>query len=299
MWWMGVFYGVYLVVRCRSRCGASSRATGTIHRYACILLLDHRRSLAPTTLGAVFAVLAARPYWHGAFTPPAMVTMAVLSGTALLGIVFCAVFRYRLAGWERAATLAIPAIRLLLDDRARGLRARRRLADPVGHVRGDPRPLRREPGRLRRAARAPVLGRPRRARARSCRWHFSCTRGRGRRRASSGRACLIFVGIFADRLHLRERRPDRPRHGRRRRGLRPRTPSTCRRSSRSRSSSAPSGSSASSTRSPSGGCRWTSTSATGPAASSRRPTARRRWSRSASPGSRTRRRSRSCTRTTR
>jgi hypothetical protein len=40
--------------------------------------------------------------------------MAVLSGTALLGIVFWAVYRYRLVGWERAATLAIPAIRLIL-----------------------------------------------------------------------------------------------------------------------------------------------------------------------------------------
>jgi len=71
--------------------------------------------VAPTTLGAVFAVLGARPYWHGAFTPPAMVSMALLSGTALLGIVFFWVVRLRLAGHERALTLAIPAIRLLLS----------------------------------------------------------------------------------------------------------------------------------------------------------------------------------------
>jgi Ni/Fe-hydrogenase subunit HybB-like protein len=43
-----------------------------------------------------------------------MMTMAFLSGTALRGIVFCLVHRYRLAGYERALTLAIPAIRLLM-----------------------------------------------------------------------------------------------------------------------------------------------------------------------------------------
>jgi molybdopterin-containing oxidoreductase family membrane subunit len=43
-----------------------------------------------------------------------MVSAAVLSGTALLGIVFYGVHRFRLAGFERAERLAIPAIRLLL-----------------------------------------------------------------------------------------------------------------------------------------------------------------------------------------
>ena len=43
-----------------------------------------------------------------------MVVAAILSGIALLGIVFAWVHRFRLAGFERAATLAIPAIRLLL-----------------------------------------------------------------------------------------------------------------------------------------------------------------------------------------
>jgi hypothetical protein len=40
--------------------------------------------------------------------------MAVLSGTALLGIVFFFVHEKKLAGWQRAGTLAIPAIRLIL-----------------------------------------------------------------------------------------------------------------------------------------------------------------------------------------
>jgi molybdopterin-containing oxidoreductase family membrane subunit len=112
MWWMGVFYGAYLVFLMTE---VWSMFTGhwQIHRVACVLS-SITAVLAPTTLGAVFGVLAARTYWHGAFTPPAMVTTALLSGIALLGIVFALVHRYRLAGWERATTLAIPAIRLLL-----------------------------------------------------------------------------------------------------------------------------------------------------------------------------------------
>jgi Ni/Fe-hydrogenase subunit HybB-like protein len=113
MWWMGVFYGIYLVFLAVEVWSIFSNHWG-IHRYAC-MLSSITAVLAPTTLGAVFAVLGARPYWHGAFTPPAMVTMALLSGTALLGIVFALVARYRLAGHERALSLAIPAIRLLLS----------------------------------------------------------------------------------------------------------------------------------------------------------------------------------------
>ena len=112
MWWMGVFYGAYLVFLLVE---VASMFTGRwrIHRVACVLS-SITAIVAPTTLGAVFGVLASRPYWHGAFTPPAMVSAALLSGTALLGIVFYAVCRFRLAGFERAERLAIPAIRLLL-----------------------------------------------------------------------------------------------------------------------------------------------------------------------------------------
>ncbi len=112
MWWMGVFYGAYLVFLVIE---VASMFTGRwrIHRVACVLS-SITAIVAPTTLGAVFGVLASRPYWHGAFTPPAMVSAALLSGTALLGIVFYGVHRFRLAGYERAERLAIPAIRLLL-----------------------------------------------------------------------------------------------------------------------------------------------------------------------------------------
>jgi len=112
MWWMGVFYGAYLVFLIVE---VTSMFTGRwqIHRVACVLS-SITAIIAPTTLGAVFGVLSSRPYWHGAFTPPAMMAAALLSGVALLGIVFACVHRFRLAGFERVGALAIPAIRLLL-----------------------------------------------------------------------------------------------------------------------------------------------------------------------------------------
>lgn len=112
MWWMGVFYGIYLVFLAIEVWSIFTNRWA-VHRYACTLS-SITAVVAPTTLGAVFAILGSRPYWHGAFTPPAMVSMALLSGTALLGIVFYLVHRLRLVGYERALTLAIPAIRLLL-----------------------------------------------------------------------------------------------------------------------------------------------------------------------------------------
>jgi molybdopterin-containing oxidoreductase family membrane subunit len=84
-----------------------------IHQVTCTMAAC-TAIVAPATLGAVFGVLVARPFWHGPFTAILMVVSAFLSGTALLGVVFFGVHRLRLAGAERAASLAIPAIRTLL-----------------------------------------------------------------------------------------------------------------------------------------------------------------------------------------
>ena len=112
MWWMGAVYGVYL---CFLLVEVWSMFTGhpRIHRVACICS-SAAAVVAPTTLGAVFAVVAVRPFWHGLFTPMLMLATAFLSGTALLGIAFGLVHRFRLAGAERAGQLAIPALRFLL-----------------------------------------------------------------------------------------------------------------------------------------------------------------------------------------
>jgi molybdopterin-containing oxidoreductase family membrane subunit len=112
MWWMGAFYAVYLVfllVEVWSMFTDHPR----VHRSAC-LASSCTAVLAPATLGAVFAVLFARTYWYGLFTPVTMLVTALLAGSALLGIVFALVVHLRLAGFERANRLAIPAIRILL-----------------------------------------------------------------------------------------------------------------------------------------------------------------------------------------
>jgi Polysulphide reductase len=112
MWWMGVFYGVYLVFLIVEIWSMFTNRDN-IHRYAC-LASSCTAVLAPSTLGAVFGALFARAYWFGIFTPITMLVSALLAGTALLGIVFYFVVRLELAGFERGRRLAIPAIRIIL-----------------------------------------------------------------------------------------------------------------------------------------------------------------------------------------
>ena len=112
MWWMGVFYGGYLMfllVEVWSMFFGHPR----IHQVACVAS-SCMAILAPATLGAVFGVVAARPLWHGPFTAILMVATAFLSGLSLLGIVFFAVHRFGLAGSGRALEQALPGIRLLM-----------------------------------------------------------------------------------------------------------------------------------------------------------------------------------------
>jgi molybdopterin-containing oxidoreductase family membrane subunit len=112
MWWMGVFYGVYLMFLL-VEVWSMFFGHEVVHRYAC-LASSCTAVLAPSTLGAVFGVLFARGFWFGLFTPIAMLVTALLAGSALLGIVFYFVIRFRLDGFERGRTLAIPSIRILL-----------------------------------------------------------------------------------------------------------------------------------------------------------------------------------------
>ena len=112
MWWMGVFYAGYLVVLLVEVWSMFSDHP-RIHQWACTLAACIA-ILAPATLGAVFGMIAAKPFWHGPFTPILMVASALLAGTSLLGIVFYAVHRLRLADFERSASMALPSVRLLL-----------------------------------------------------------------------------------------------------------------------------------------------------------------------------------------
>jgi molybdopterin-containing oxidoreductase family membrane subunit len=112
MWWMGVFYGLYLVVLL-VEVWSMFTDHPRIHQYACTLAAIVA-ILAPATLGAVFGVLGAKAFWGGIFTPIQMVGSAFLAGTALLGIVFYVVHRLKLADFERAAPIAMPSVRILL-----------------------------------------------------------------------------------------------------------------------------------------------------------------------------------------
>jgi molybdopterin-containing oxidoreductase family membrane subunit len=82
---MGALYGVYLVVL-------------VIEFYFC--MMNNRRGAfysglvgfilaiaAPSNLGGVFGLLSARPFWSGVFSPVYLVITALISGTALMGVV--------------------------------------------------------------------------------------------------------------------------------------------------------------------------------------------------------------------
>jgi molybdopterin-containing oxidoreductase family membrane subunit len=112
MWWMGVFYGAYLVVLL-VEVWSMFTDHPHIHQWACTAAAGIA-ICAPATLGAVFGIIAAKPFWHGIFTPILMVVSAFLAGTCVLGIVFYGVHRLRLADHERAAPIALPSVRLLL-----------------------------------------------------------------------------------------------------------------------------------------------------------------------------------------
>ena len=112
MWWMGVFYGLYLVVLL-VEVWSMFTPHPKIHMYSCAAAATVA-IFAPATLGAVFGVLNAKAFFNGPFTPVLMVASAFLAGTALLGIVFYVVHRFRLADWRHAATVALPSVRVLM-----------------------------------------------------------------------------------------------------------------------------------------------------------------------------------------
>jgi molybdopterin-containing oxidoreductase family membrane subunit len=112
MWWMGVFYGLYLVVLL-IEVWTLFTPHPKIHLLACTACAI-TAVFAPTTLGVVFGYLGAKGFWTGIWTPIQMVATAVLLGTAILGIVFFLVDRLKLDDWERAAPIALPSVRLLM-----------------------------------------------------------------------------------------------------------------------------------------------------------------------------------------
>jgi molybdopterin-containing oxidoreductase family membrane subunit len=197
MWWMGVLYAIYLGFLLTE---VWSMFTGhpRIHRAACVLSTVMAVA-APSTLGAVFGVLVARPFWHGAFVPAYFLVTAFLSGTALLGIVFVLVNRLGLRGHGPDTDRVIPALGILLALALAGtlfLTAWQTIVDLYGGVPG-----------LSKAVEALVVG-PLALRF----WVVRVLLGLlvplvvlVRTRPATGldvlvASCLAFVGIFADRI---------------------------------------------------------------------------------------------------
>ncbi|MFN8622414.1 MAG: NrfD/PsrC family molybdoenzyme membrane anchor subunit [Chloroflexota bacterium] len=112
MWWMGTVYGIYLgflVLELAGMFGGWHRIAklgGTLAMCAAIV--------APATLGAVFGVLIARPYWHGPFMPAYLIGTAVLSGSAMLALLYALVVRLGLRGDGPEARTTLTALARLL-----------------------------------------------------------------------------------------------------------------------------------------------------------------------------------------
>jgi len=123
IWWMGVLYGLYLVVliveffylsraEMVRRSPASSNPSATASLDAARQRLKRYKSFAwyagiggfalaifaPGTLGAVFGVVRAADLWHGPLMPVYFVVSALVSGTALLTLAI--VLTYRLGRKE-------------------------------------------------------------------------------------------------------------------------------------------------------------------------------------------------------
>ncbi|MBE0480015.1 MAG: polysulfide reductase NrfD [Dehalococcoidia bacterium] len=84
MWWMAFLYGIYLVLivvefllLLRKSDPRTLRVVGSL-----VLLFA---IAAPSTLGALFGVVFARPYFSGEFAPLYFILTAIVSGAALLG----------------------------------------------------------------------------------------------------------------------------------------------------------------------------------------------------------------------
>lgn len=112
MWWMGVAYGAYFAILLVE---TWSMFTGraVIHQWACTAAAV-MAIIAPSTLGAVFAVVGAKAMWEGIFTPALMLASAFLAGTSLLAVVLPLSVRFGRPGAERTRRLGLPSLRLLL-----------------------------------------------------------------------------------------------------------------------------------------------------------------------------------------
>lgn len=107
IWWMAFFYTLYLIFLVIEFCGLLLRKMG-LARYAGIggfltAIAAH------STLGAIFGVIKARPFWEGPFLPIYFILSALLSGTAFL--IFVTIATY----WAERRSIPSDTEALLVD----------------------------------------------------------------------------------------------------------------------------------------------------------------------------------------
>jgi molybdopterin-containing oxidoreductase family membrane subunit len=111
MWWMGTLYAIYLVFLVIELAGMFLGSESLAKAGSALTLAT--AILAPSTLGAVFGTLVSRSFWHGGLAPVYLILTALVSGAALLGIVFSLVERLGLRGGS-ASEAVVPALGKLL-----------------------------------------------------------------------------------------------------------------------------------------------------------------------------------------
>ncbi len=91
IWWMGTLYGVYLIF--------------IVFEFYFLMKHNHKGAFyaglggflagisAHSNLGAVFGLLEARPFWHGPYLPIYFILSALISGSALIIIIFFVAYR--------------------------------------------------------------------------------------------------------------------------------------------------------------------------------------------------------------
>jgi len=112
MWWMGVAYGAYLMILIVEIITIFANMH-TLHRWvarAAMLMAV----IAPSTLGTVFGVIAAKSMWHGIWTPILMFASAILSGASMISLVMGLMVRYQRPNWETLRDRTLPALRIMM-----------------------------------------------------------------------------------------------------------------------------------------------------------------------------------------
>ncbi len=108
MWWMGVLYGIYIVLLLIELTGILLG----LHKLARLgsALAFANAFLAPTMLGMVFGSLGSRAYWGGALVPVQLFVTAVLSGASILAIACAVMIRLERHGDAHEIRAAMPMV---------------------------------------------------------------------------------------------------------------------------------------------------------------------------------------------